>query len=91
MIKEDLIQAVQDEMGRDVTRAQVEAAIDAVMNGIRKGLAEDRAVQIHGFGSFTVSDRAPREGRNPATGEPIQIPAQRVVQFKPGKNLKESL
>lgn len=91
MIKEDLLQSVHDELGKEATRAQAEAAIDAVLRAIGKGLREDRTVQIHGFGSFVVGQRKAREGRNPATGEAIQIPEATTIRFKPGKNLKESL
>ena len=91
MIKEDLVQAVHDELGNETSRAQAEAAIEAVLQAIGKGLRSDGTVQIHGFGSFVVGTRKAREGRNPATGETIQIPEATTIRFKPGKNLKESL
>ncbi len=65
----------------------LEAAVDAVSKALRKG---DR-VQIPGFGSFTVSKRAARKGRNPATGATITIKASKNVRFKAGKELKDSL
>jgi DNA-binding protein HU-beta len=67
--------------------AALEAAVDAVSKALRKG---DR-VQIPGFGSFTVSKRAARKGRNPATGATITIKASKNVRFKAGKELKDSL
>ena len=65
----------------------LEAAIEAVSKALRKG---DR-VQMPGFGSFTVSKRAARKGRNPKTGATIQIKASKNVRFKAGKELKDSL
>ena len=65
----------------------LEAAIDAISKGLKKG---DR-VQIPGFGSFVVSKRAARKGRNPATGATITIKASKNVRFKAGKELKEAL
>ena len=91
MIKEELITAVHDQLGREASRAQAEAAINAVLAAIQTGLKDGGTVQIHGFGSFTVTTREAREGRNPATGESMQIPETRTVRFRPGKNLKEDL
>jgi DNA-binding protein HU-beta len=64
-----------------------DAAIEAIVKGLRKG---DR-VQIPGFGSFAVSKRAARKGRNPATGATITIKASKNVRFKAGKELKDTL
>ncbi len=65
--------------------------VDAVMDGILKGLREDRSVTIAGFGTFEVKDRKARVGRNPHTGDPIQIAAGRRVGFRMGKALRESV
>ena len=65
--------------------------VDAVLVGILKGLREDHSVTIAGFGTFDVKDRKARLGRNPHTGEPIQIEAGRRVGFRMGKALKDSV
>lgn len=74
-----------------LTKKQAAEALDAVFEGITDHLADDDRVQISGFGSFSVSERSARTGRNPATGEQIQIPATKVARFKAAKNLKETL
>ena len=65
--------------------------VDAVLSGVLKGLREDQSVTIAGFGTFEVKDRKARLGRNPHTGEPIQIEAGRRVGFRMGKTLRESV
>jgi DNA-binding protein HU-beta len=65
--------------------------VDAVLGGIEKGLREDQSVTIAGFGTFEVKDRKARIGRNPHTGEPIQIGAGRRVGFRMGKALRQSV
>ena len=65
--------------------------VDTVMGGILKGLREDRSVTIAGFGTFEVKSRKARIGRNPHTGEPIQIEAGKRVGFRMGKALRESV
>jgi DNA-binding protein HU-beta len=65
--------------------------VDTVLDGIRKGLREDESVTIAGFGTFEVKSRKARVGRNPHTGEPIQIEAGKRVGFRMGKALRESV
>jgi nucleoid DNA-binding protein len=89
--KEELVTTVHEALGSDVSRSQAETAVKAILEGIAKGLREDRTVQLTGFGTFNVSDRKERMGRNPRTGEPIRIEASRTVVFRPGKHLKEDL
>ena len=91
MNKEELVTNVHEALGQDVSRTQAEAAVRAILEGISTGLKSDRTVQLTGFGTFNVSDRKERMGRNPRTGEPIKIEASRTVTFRPGKNLKEDL
>ena len=64
-------------------------AINATFEGIASALEKGDSISLIGFGSFKVVDRAAREGRNPRTGEKIQIPASKGVKFTPGANLKE--
>ncbi|NLZ38920.1 MAG: HU family DNA-binding protein [Firmicutes bacterium] len=89
MNKSELISVVAEKTG--FTKKDTEKVVNAVFDGIGEALAKGDKVQIIGFGTFDVRDRKEREGRNPATGETITIPAVRVPVFKPGKALKESV
>jgi len=89
MNKAELRETVQRALDCPATIA--ERAVGAVLDGIREGLQKDGTVQILGFGTFQVKQRKARVGRNPTTGDPIQIPASMTVQFRAGKGLKESL
>lgn len=75
----------------DLTKKEASEAVDAVFDAIESYLKDGDRVQVSGFGSFSVAERAARTGRNPATGESIQIPASKNAKFKAAKNLKESL
>lgn len=75
----------------DMTKKQAGEAFDAAIEVISKSLKKGERVQIPGFGSFAVSKRAARKGRNPATGATITIKASKNVRFKAGKELKDSL
>lgn len=86
MNKSDLATHVAQQTG--FSQAQARSAVDATFEAIRDALADDRAVTIQGFGTFTMRTRAARSGRNPRTGAPIDIPAGRTPQFKPSKRLK---
>jgi len=89
MSKQDLIEAVATkcEMSRDKAKAAVDAIIDQIAVSMQKG--DD--VRIPDFGTFKTTKRKAREGRNPATGATIQIPAAVVPKFTPAKKLKDSL
>jgi DNA-binding protein HU-beta len=91
MNKAQLVDVVQKEMGKDVSKAAAERALDAVLRSIRRGCQTGKPVLIVGFGKFRVSKRAARAGRNPKTGAPIQIKASKTVLFSAGQDLKESL
>jgi len=73
------------------TKAKAEAALDAVIESLRSAIASGDGVTFTGFGSFKVTERAARKGRNPRTGKEITIPATKVVKFTPGKSLKEAV
>lgn len=73
------------------SKAKAEEALDAVLSCLRDALAAGESVTFTGFGSFKVSERAERKGRNPKTGEPITIEACKVVKFTPGKTLKDAI
>ncbi len=87
--KADLVDKVADKTG--LTKKDSNAAVEAVFDSIQEFLAEEEKVQLIGFGTFEVRERAARKGRNPQTGEEIQIPATKVPAFKAGKNLKEAV
>ena len=85
MNKNDLIGVVAD--GAGITKAQAGEAVDAVFNAITKSLKKGDEVRLVGFGTFSVSKRAARNGRNPQTGATIKIKAKKVAKFKAGKEL----
>lgn len=91
MNKNDLILAVQKELGKDVSKAEAQRAISAVLDSLSKGIKKDKTVQLIGFGTFKVASRKARKGINPKTGEQIKIKASKTVRFTPAKALKESL
>ena len=74
-----------------VPRPRAEELVNFLLDDITDALRKGDKVNISGFGTFTVSDRKARTGRNPKTGDPIDIPASRSAKFKPGKNLKDAL
>lgn len=89
MNKGELIEAVADSAG--LSRAEAGKAVDAVFDSITGALASSESVSLLGFGTFSVKARAARTGRNPRTGEPIQIAASNVPGFKAGKALKDAV
>ncbi len=89
MNKGELIEAVADSAG--ISRADATKAVDAVLDSITSTLANGGSVSLVGFGTFSVKARAARTGRNPRTGEPIQIAASNVPGFKAGKALKDAV
>lgn len=91
MNKAELVAEVQKSLGSDTSKAAAERAVEAVVDGIKKGVKKDKAVQIIGFGTFSVTKRAARDGINPQTGEKIKIKASKSVKFKPGAGLKAIL
>ena len=75
----------------DLSKAQAKAALEATLEGVTGALKEGDQVQLIGFGTFKVNNRAARTGRNPKTGDEIQIAAANVPAFVAGKALKESV
>ena len=86
MNKAELVDAVAKKT--NLTKADVEKNLDALIEVVSENITLKDGVKLVGFGTFTVSDRKERVGRNPQTGEEIQIPARRVPVFRPGKELK---
>lgn len=89
MNKAELIDAIT--LKTDGTKAQTAAMLDALTATIQEALTTEDTVQLVGFGTFAVAERAGREGRNPATGDTISIPAKKVVKFKVGKVLSDAV
>lgn len=89
MNKAELIDEVQRTLGPDCSKAHAERVVNSVLHSIGKGLRLGGLVQLVGFGTFQVKDRAARTGRNPRTKEEIHIPASKSVAFKAGAKLKE--
>lgn len=89
MNKKELIAGVADM--NDMPKTDVENVLNATLEMIQDALAEEEQVEFYGFGKFIVNERAARKGRNPATGESIDIAAKKVVAFKPAKALKEAV
>ena len=75
----------------DISKAAAGRAVDAVFDGIAGSLKGGDSVTLVGFGTFSISDRAARSGRNPRTGETIQIKASKMPKFKAGKALKDAV
>jgi DNA-binding protein HU-beta len=89
MTKADLIESVAAKL--DLPKGQAERAVNLVFDDIVKALRNGDKVNISGFGTFAVSERKARTGRNPKTGESIDIPASKSAKFKAGKSLKDEL
>ena len=89
MNKSDLIDAMAEDAG--VTKAAAKKALESFLGNVQKSLKRGNRVSLVGFGSWSVSRRAAREGRNPQTGKTIQIAAKNVVKFKAGSDLQSSV
>jgi DNA-binding protein HU-beta len=87
--KTELVSSVAEKA--EITKKEAEKVVSAVFASVEEALAKGEKVQLVGFGTFEVKERAARTGRNPKTGEEIDIPATRVPSFKPGKSLKENV
>ncbi len=89
MTKDEMIAYMAE--NSSITKKQATDALQAFMDGVTKQLQTETKVSFSGFGTFSVSHRKARAGRNPQTGETIQIPASKVPVFKAGKRLKEAI
>jgi len=89
MNKVDLVRAAMERF--EMSRKDAVALVDGVFDDIQAAVCSGEAVKIPGFGQFKVRDRAARIARNPATGEPVKVPAKRVFKFLPAKALKEAV
>ncbi|MBR8536652.1 MULTISPECIES: HU family DNA-binding protein [Marinilabiliales] len=89
MNKQELVSAIAEKAG--ITKADAEKAINAFVETTKETLAKKESIQLIGFGTFSVSERSARTGRNPQTGKEIQIAAKNVAKFKAGKALDDSI
>jgi DNA-binding protein HU-beta len=89
MTKKEFVEAVAGLSG--LNKKDTETAINAVINSLQSVLAKGDSITFPGFGSFSVKERAERNGRNPSTGKPIKIPASKAAVFKAGTKLKEAV
>ncbi len=89
MTKMELIERIAQEC--DVTKKDAELAVNAIFNSIMEALDRGEKVELRGFGVFRVREKAARIGRNPRTGEKVEVPSKRVPYFKPGRELKRAV
>ena len=87
--KKELIDSIANRTG--VTKSLAERVLNATLAEIERALFEGQPVTLNGFGAFELKKRKARTGRNPRTGEPVEIAASKTVAFKPAKALKDSL
>jgi integration host factor subunit beta len=90
MIRSELVQKLCQDFP-DLTQREVESVVTAVFDSITDQLAHGGRVELRGFGAFSTRKRDARVGRNPRTGESVQVDAKRVPYFKPGKEMRERL
>ena len=90
MTRSDLVEALAARFSH-LTQRDEEYAVKTMLDAIGQALVQGHRIEVRGFGSFSVSHRPPRMGRNPRSGESVAIPAKRVPHFKPGKALREAV
>jgi integration host factor subunit beta len=90
MIKSELVLKIS-EQNPHLYQRDVENIVNAILNTIADALARGDRVELRGFGAFSVKKRDARTGRNPRTGDPVDVPSKRVPYFKPGKEMRERL
>ena len=90
MTRSDLIEELAARF-HQLTQRDAEQAVKTILEAIEDSLVRGQRIEIRGFGSFSVSHRPPRMGRNPRSGEAVHIPEKRVPHFKPGKALREAV
>ncbi|MGB3737883.1 MAG: integration host factor subunit beta [Pontixanthobacter sp.] len=90
MIRSELVQSLTDD-NPELRAEEIEQVVDIFFEEMAKRLAEGGRVELRGFGAFSTRKRAARTGRNPRTGETVEVPEKRVPYFKPGKDMRERL
>ena len=89
LTKSDIVEDLNNEIG--LNKREAKELVDMLFDEIKNLLSEGNEVKLSGFGNFQLRDKSPRPGRNPRTGEDVEISARRVVTFKSGQKLKESV
>ena len=89
LTKSDIVEDLNNEIG--LNKREAKELVEMLFNDIKNLLSEGHEVKLSGFGNFQLRDKSPRPGRNPRTGEDVEISARRVVTFKSGQKLKESV
>ena len=87
MTKAELVEEVA--RVSDLTKKHSEVIVDTVFQSIIDAMHQDEKIELRGFGSFRIRHRRSRQGRNPKTGDRVEVPAKKIPYFKPGKELKE--
>ncbi|WP_339805127.1 integration host factor subunit beta [uncultured Marinobacter sp.] len=90
MTKSELVELIASKQTQ-LSVKDVELAVKTIIEHMSQSLAEGQRIEIRGFGSFSLHYRAARTGRNPKTGDAVQLPAKHVPHFKPGKELREQV
>jgi DNA-binding protein HU-beta len=91
MNKVELVESVKKQLGSEISKAEAEKAVTAVINAIKTGVKKDKVVQLVGFGTFKVVERKARKGVNPKTLQQIKIPKSNTVKFVAGKDFKSKV
>ena len=89
LTKSDIVEDLNNQIG--LNKREAKELVDMLFDEIKNLLSEGHEVKLSGFGNFQLRDKSPRPGRNPRTGEDVEISARRVVTFKSGQKLKESV
>ena len=89
MTKNDIVERLHSKIG--FTKKEASELIDSIFDSIKGALSENKTVKISNFGNFVIKEKNSRMGRNPKTGEPIEISARSVVTFKPSQKLKDTI
>lgn len=90
MTKASLIDKVSEKV-EGLTRKQTEIVVETFFESLRDALKKGEKIELRGFGNFKLKTRNPRKARNPRTGESVDVPAKKVLHFKPGKELRDML
>ncbi|MFQ6109116.1 MAG: HU family DNA-binding protein [Candidatus Aminicenantales bacterium] len=89
MIKADLVNKIAKQM--NISKQEAETGVNLFFHTIKEALMRGEEIELRGFGSFRFRQRGARAGRNPRTGEPVKVPAKKVLYFKPSKLLKNMI
>lgn len=89
MTKMDMVERIAGKAG--TTKAAAERTLNAFLDSVTEGLVRGDKLTLTGFGTFVVGHRKARQGRNPRTGQALTIPASKMIKFRPGKQLKDSV